>query len=145
MPTEPAGILLLDTHVWIWLVEGATTQLGRTALRRLQRASAGGRLRVSVISVWEVAMLHSKGRIRCLPTVDEWVHQNVRAPGLQLSDLTPQIAIDSSRLPNLPHGDPADRIIVATAHRLQATLVTRDREMLRYARAGQLTALDAAR
>ncbi len=90
-------------------------------------------------------MLHSKGRIRCLPTVDEWVHQNVRAPGLQLSDLTPQIAIDSSRLPNLPHGDPADRIIVATAHRLQATLVTRDREMLRYARAGQLTALDAAR
>ena len=89
-------------------------------------------------------MLHSKGRIQCQPTVDEWVHKNLRAPGLQLSDLTPQIAIDSSRLPNLPHADPADRIIIATARQLPATLVTRDRAMLRYARTGHLAALDAA-
>ena len=145
MPTEPAGLLLLDTHVWVWLVEGVADQFGRTALRRIQRASSGGQLRVSVISVWEVAMLKHKGRLQCLPTVDEWVHTNLRAPGLQLSDLTPEIAIDSSRLPDLRHGDPADRIIIATARRLQATLATRDRAMLRYARAGHLLALDAAR
>lgn len=145
MPTETSQILLLDTHVWIWLVEGLTNQLGHTALRRLQAASASGRLRVSIISVWEVAMLHSKGRVQCLPTVDEWIHRNLRAPGLQLIDLTPEIAVDSSRLPNLAHADPADRILVATARRLTGTLVTRDRALLRYARAGHLTAFDAAR
>lgn len=144
MPTEVTGILLLDTHVWIWLVEGITGQFGRTALRRLQGASVNGRLRVSVISVWEVAMLHSKGRLQCLPTVDEWVNRNLRGPGLQLSDLTPQIAVDSSRVPNLAHADPADRILIATAQRLPATLVTRDRALLRYARSGHLAALDAA-
>lgn len=145
MPTEHADILLLDTHVWIWLVEGVTSRLGRTALRRIERASAGGRLRLSVISVWEIAMLQCKGRVQCLPTLDDWVDINLRAPGLQLSDLTAQIAIDSSRLPDLAHGDPADRIIIATARRLPATLVTRDRAMLRYARSGHLAALDAAR
>ena len=145
MAAESTEILLLDTHVWIWLVEGVASRLGRTALRRLERASAGGRLRLSVISAWEVAMLQSKGRVQCLPTVDDWVDKNLSAPGLQLSDLTPQIAVDSSRLPDLAHGDPADRIIIATARRLPATLVTRDRAMLRYARAGHLAALNAAR
>ena len=145
MPTESSDILLLDTHVWIWLVEGVANRFGRTALRRIERASAGGRLRLSVISVWEVAMLHTKGRVHCLPTLDDWVDKNLRAPGLQLSDLTPQIAVDSSRLPGLAHGDPADRIIIATARRLPATLVTRDRTMLRYARTGHLAALNAAR
>ena len=145
MGTEPAVVLLLDTHVWIWLIEGVAAQFGRKALRRIERASSDGRLRVSIISVWEVAMLASKGRVQCLPTVDEWVHRNLRAPGLQLSDLTPEIAVDSSRLPNLPHGDPADRLLIATARRLQATLVTRDRAMLRYARTGQLVALNAGR
>jgi len=145
MPTERADVLLLDTHVWIWLVEGVAEQFGRVALRRIQGASTCGWLRVSVISVWEVAMLHSKGRVQCLPTVDEWVHKNLRAPGLQLSDLTPQIAVDSSRLPNLSHGDPADRIIMATAQQLPATVVTCDRAMLQYARAGHFVALNAAR
>jgi PIN domain nuclease of toxin-antitoxin system len=145
MPSERADVLLLDTHVWIWLVEGLAEQFGRVALRRIQDASARGWLRVSVISVWEVAMLHSKGRVRCLPTVDEWVDKNLRAPGLQLSDLTPQIAVNSSRLSNLRHGDPADRIIIATAQQLPATVVTRDRAMLQYARAGHFVALNAAR
>src|SRR5437870_5511818 len=112
MPIERVDVLLLDTHIWIWLVEGLAGRFGRAALRRIQRASTDGRLRVSIITVWEVAMLHSMGRVQCLPTVDEWVHKNLRAPGLQLSDLTPEIAVDSSRLPNLAHGDPADRILI---------------------------------
>jgi len=59
MPIEHEGVLLLDTHVWIWLVEGTAGQFGRKALRRIQRASVAGRLRVSVISVWEVAVLQN--------------------------------------------------------------------------------------
>ena len=90
-------------------------------------------------------MLQSKGRIECLPTVDAWVDKNLRAPGLQLSDLTPQIAIDSSRLADGAPGDPADRILIATARRLPAGLVTRDRGILRYARKGHVTVLNAAR
>ena len=84
MPTESTEILLLDTHVWIWLVEGVTSRLGRTALRRIARASGAGQLRLSVISVWEVGMLQSKGRVQCLPTVDDWVDKNLSAPGLHL-------------------------------------------------------------
>jgi len=54
-------------------------------------------------------------------------------PGLSLAQLTPEIAIESTRLPETFHGDPADRIIFATARKLGARLMTRDRRMRKYA------------
>ncbi len=65
----------------------------------------------------------------------------LRLPGVTLEGLTPDILIDSSLLPGEPHGDPADRIIIATARALDLTVVTRDRHILNYAERGHVRAL----
>jgi len=143
---NPEGeLLLLDTHVWLWLVDGVERELSSSALRHLSRASREGRILVSVISVWEVAMLVRKHRLRLVLQVDEWVDRALRAPGVRLAELTPRIAIESTRLPASPHGDPADRILIATARLQGARLVTRDAGILGYAERGGLAVLDAGR
>ena len=134
MPDAPTGALVLDTHVWIWTIEGDRTQLSSAALRRIERASERGEVLISAISVWEVAMLAAKGRISLSRPVDEWVRAALRAPGSALLSLTPEIAIDSTRLPGSPPGDPADRILIASARVTGGSLATRDRAILDYAK-----------
>lgn len=135
--------LLLDTHVWIWLMDGARHEVGRRALGAVEAAAARGRVMVSAISVWEVAMLGAKGRVRFSMEVGEWVRRSLEAPGLRLAGLSPEIAVESARLPGTAHGDPADRILIATARVSGATLVTRDAKILEYAESGHLAVLDA--
>ncbi len=130
--------LLLDTHYWIWLQNGDGQRFSSGILRAVESAAARGSLLVSVISVWEVAMLESKGRIRLLVPCEQWVLEALATPGLQLMPLTPEIAIDSTRLPGPFHGDPADRILVATARRNGARLLTRDQKLIRYGRSGRI-------
>ena len=143
---EPAlGPLVLDTHVWIWALEGATAELSSATVRLIEAAAANSALAVSAISVWEVAMLEKRGRITLSRAIDEWIRAALTAPGLRLVDLSPEIALDSARLPGEPHGDPADRIIVATTRVLGATLITRDKQILRYAAAGHVRARDGKR
>jgi len=79
-------------------------------------------------------MLESKGRIRLNLPCEQWVKEALDTPGLTLVPLTPEIALDSSRLPASFHGDPADRIIVAIARRLGARLLTRDEKLIAYGR-----------
>jgi PIN domain nuclease of toxin-antitoxin system len=129
---EPA--LLLDTHYWIWLESGEIDRVPQRLRLAIQRASGAGALLLSVISVWELGMLESKGRIELSSSYEEWVSDALATPGLALVPLTPEIAIDSTRLPESFHGDPADRIIMATARRMKARLLTRDQKMLEYAR-----------
>jgi PIN domain nuclease of toxin-antitoxin system len=62
------------------------------------------------------------------------VKEALATPGLVLAPITPEIALESSRLPRPFHGDPADRIIVATARRMAARLMTRDQKLIQYAR-----------
>ena len=135
-------LVLLDTHVWIWLMEG-TERLCPAALTLIAEASAAGTLRLSAISVWEVAMLEAKGRIAFRQDCRAWVRDALASPGLSLVPLEPDIAVDSARLPGEFQGDPADRIVAATARALGATLVTADSRIRRYARAGQLNLLAA--
>jgi PIN domain nuclease of toxin-antitoxin system len=130
MPS-PEKVLVLDTHVWLWLVGGAEP-LRRPVLSAVEGAARRGRIRVSAISVWEVAMLQAKGRIRLAKDCLAWVGEALAAPGTSLVPLTPEIAVESSRLPGTFHGDPADRILVATARLLGATLLTRDERILAY-------------
>ena len=141
-PEEPP--LLLDTHVWIWALEGATSEISREALEALERAAGDGRVRIASISVWEVAMLEVRGRLRLSLAIDEWVTRALATPGSRRVELSPEIAIDSTRLPDAPPGDPVDRILMATARRTGAALVTRDRRILNYAAAGHLLTLDAS-
>jgi PIN domain nuclease of toxin-antitoxin system len=75
--------------------------------------------------------------------VDDWVEAGLKAPGVHFVPMSPHIAIGSTRLPDEPHGDPADRILMATARAVGARLVTCDRSILDYAARGHLAVLDA--
>jgi PIN domain nuclease of toxin-antitoxin system len=142
MESDGAARLLLDTHIWIWLMNGEPHRLGAATVEAIERAATTGRVYVSAISVWEVAMLDSKGRIRLSRDCGEWVREALSAPGVQLLPLSPDIAVASSRLPGTFHGDPADRILAASARLMTLTLVTRDERILAYAAAHYVTVLE---
>jgi PIN domain nuclease of toxin-antitoxin system len=123
--------LLLDTHIWIWLMEGnhILSSHFRSAVDNAQ--SYDGVL-ISAISVCELGMLVEKKRIEIeLDTLD-WAETAVASKGVKLVSLTPRISILSSRLPGSLHGDPADRILVASAYEENAVLVTCDQMLLAY-------------
>ena len=117
---------LLDTHVLVWWLDD------RDRLSPAQRAvvTAAGReapLLVSDISLWEVAMLHRLGRIRLTIPLREWLDKAVAPPLVRRHGISPAIAAELAALPDSFHRDPADRILVATARVLGATLLTQDR------------------
>ena len=143
MPTtsDPSP-LLLDTHVWLWLVAGSR-ELSMQIRHTIDRALGSGTLRIAAISLWEIAMLASRGRIVLGKSIGLWLDEALADPGPTVDPLSPQIAIESSALPEAFHRDPADRLIVATARVANATLITRDRRILDYAARGHLTAIAA--
>jgi PIN domain nuclease of toxin-antitoxin system len=142
MREHSSGVIVLDTHVWLWMVDGERSQLTAQAIQEIDDASRRGDIVVSAISVWEVAMLEAKGRISLSRPVDDWVRSALHAPGSRLLPLTPEIAIESTRLPGSAHGDPADRILIASARVTGGQLATRDRVILDYAEGGHVAALD---
>lgn len=125
---------LLDTHAWVWMLTG---QGKRDFTRHLpDRAEVA----VSAISVWEVAMLESKGRLKFHMSLSEWIRQALSR--VELSPLSPDISIQSATLPGVFHGDPADRIITATALLRQWPLITADKSILRYMKKRHLPHMD---
>lgn len=143
---EPArsGQLLLDTHTLVWSVE-ERPRLGTGAKRTINIAARLSNVAVSAISPWEVALLVSKGRLHLSTDVMVWVRDALSKPGVSLIALEPEIAVASTRLPFEMHADPADRILVATARHMGATLVTADRALLSLAKKGHFRAMDAAK
>lgn len=137
-PKVAQGPLVLDTHVWIWVMEGARSELSTATISLIEDTAGRSELAISVISVWEVAMLEAKGRITLSRSIDEWVNAALTAPGTRLVELTPEIALESTRLPADLHGDPADRIIVATTRALGGMLITCDDRILDYSRHGHV-------
>lgn len=89
-------------------------------------------------------MLVAKGRLALDRDVAEWIAAALALPGMRLAHLEPSIAIDATRLPGEIHGDPADRLIVATARHHAATLVTDDQQILAYSAFGHLRAQRAS-
>ena len=132
-------VLLLDTCALIWLVDGSLDD--SPARPAVAAAAAAGQLTVSTTSAWEIGLLSRSGRIDFRPDAKTWFERAVAHPGLTLTPLTPAIAIDSSHLPGDLYGDPADRLIIATARHLPATVVTRDRRIIDYAAAGHIDVL----
>jgi PIN domain nuclease of toxin-antitoxin system len=141
-PLAPKPPLLLDTHVLVWSM-GDGPKLGSTAKEAIRLAYREERARISTITPWEIALLVSKNRLNLGKDVLDWIHEALALPGVQLAPLEPEIAVASTRLPWEMHPDPADRILVATARHLGATLVTADRALLDLARYGHFAALDA--
>ena len=132
----PDAALLLDTHCWVWMQLGLTGRFAAASLRTIERAARSGEIGVSIISVWEVGRLEAKGRLELRMNCVEWIRAALATPGLSLIPLSPEIAIESSRLPGSFQGDPADRILMATARVTGAKLMTKDGKMLDYSRQG---------
>lgn len=139
----PGDLLLLDTHCWLWAQLGLIQKLSRAALEAIRSAESDGNLRVSVISIWELAMLEQHGRIALPMNVRTWVEQALSKPGITVAQLTPEIMIESVHLPGELHGDPADRMLVATARVQGATLLTKDEQLIRYSRQRHVKLLEA--
>lgn len=116
------------------------TKEARTAV---DRAVRNGQLFVSVISIWEIGLLESKGRLALFMEYERWITVALATPGLQLAPLTPAIAGLSTRLPGEFHGDPADRFLVATARIEGARLLTKDRQILEYGRTKYVSVVSA--
>ena len=130
--------ILLDTHALVWVTRG---ELQGRVTDLLDRASAEAvPVLISPISAWEVGMLVARGRIALPSPPAVWFEQAVET-GLAWAPMTPQILVDASFLPGRIHGDPADRILVATARAFGYRLMTRDQALLSYAEAGHLQAL----
>jgi PIN domain nuclease of toxin-antitoxin system len=121
-------VIVLDTATWIWRASDPN-RLSARARRAIDEAE---RALVSAISVWEVAMLVAKRRIRLDRPVEQWVDVALALPGIQLASLEPAIAVRSTRLPAPFHPDPADRIIVATALENAAPVITPDDRIRSY-------------
>ena len=138
-----APILLMDTHVWLWFALGNAERLAAPVRKKIATAAHGGKLAVSAISVWEIGMLETKGRIVLGLPCEKWVTTALALPGLRLIGLEPGIAIASSRLPGEFHCDPADRILTATARACDAVLATADERLVEYGKAGFMRVLDA--
>lgn len=135
-----APSLLLDTHAAIWIVEGE--QLASTAVEAIDAAyRAAATIFVSAITAWEIGMLVSRNRLGLATRPERWFQRLLAVPGVRQADLSPEILIASSFLPGTPPRDPADRIILATARDLGATLITRDRLLLKYSEDGQVSTI----
>ena len=124
-------MIVLDTHAWVWWVAG-DRQLSATARREIDHAMGLGRLYVSSISAWEVALLVRHGRLELTMEAGDWIARSEALPFLSFVPVDNRIALRSVELDGL-HEDPADRIIVATALSLGARLATRDRRLRGFA------------
>lgn len=116
-------MIVLDTHAWFWLV-AAPDNLSEASAAAIDESDALG---VAAISCWEVAMLVEKGRVEIDRPVQRWLEDALTSVGALLLPLDPAVAALAARLSL--HGDPADRIIVATAINAGATLVTKDHKI----------------
>lgn len=117
-------MILCDTHVLLWWVAGSS-RLGEVPRARLEAAAARGELAVADITLWEVAMLAAKGRIQLPVPVADLLDDLILALGLRVLPITPRIA-QAAQADDIVHGDPADRLIVATARSHGAALMTQD-------------------
>jgi PIN domain nuclease of toxin-antitoxin system len=134
--------VLLDTHALVWLVVG-DGRLRLAVRRRIEAAAQEQQLWVSAITPWEIGMLVAKGRLVLDRDVTDWLQAALSLPGIRVAPLEPALAVASTRLPGQLHGDPADRLIVATARHLGATLVTADAALLAYGQLGHVGVLSA--
>ncbi len=125
--------LLLDTHVWIWLMEGSP-DLNPQWPKLINEAAQNSLVGIAAITTWEISMLAMKGRLHLEKPVLSWINDALALPGIELLPLTPEIASESAQLPGDFHGDPADRLIVATARIHQLTLLTHDKKIIEYAK-----------
>ena len=139
-------MLLLDTHAWLWTVEGNARRVGRKALRLIAQAEAQGAARVSAASVFEIVALHAAGRVVLAQPPEQWIETSLERSGLRVAEVNREVAIDAGFIPRTALPDPLDRLLVATARQIDATLLSADAAILSYAtRAASVRVHDLSR
>ncbi|MBE9519510.1 MAG: type II toxin-antitoxin system VapC family toxin [Proteobacteria bacterium] len=123
-------MILLDTHTWIW--SHSATKLLSDNVKNLIKKTQTDQRTIASISIWEFAMMVTKGRINVKIDPKRWLNNAIGNSGLRVIELTPEIAMESCNLPGSFHKDPADQIIVATARTHNLTLLTKDRKIIEY-------------
>ena len=134
------SLLLLDTCALLFFTMNEP-ESGKVKSAMQQAYEAGELVYVSPISAWEIGLLVSTGRLNLSMPPNRWFDNVMQKPGVGLADLSTDVLIATSFLPEMPVRDPADRILVATAREYDFTLVTRDRKLLAYADKGHIQAL----
>ena len=130
---------LLDTCAALWIVADEISQSVADALT--ESRGRGFVTYVSPITAWEIGLLARKGRFKSHHSPQRWFEILMSKPDTALAELTPAVLMESSFLPGSMQGDPADRIIAATAREYGYTVLTRDRALLDYGREGYLSVL----
>jgi len=122
-------MIILDSHALVWLDTGDEL-LGAQAIKTIDQALADNALAVSAITFWEVAMLVNKGRLKLDITPDIWRKELIDRGLIELA-MDGNTGIKAADLQEF-HGDPADRIIVATALSTGSSLITADKKILEW-------------
>jgi PIN domain nuclease of toxin-antitoxin system len=133
-------VLLLDTHTWLWMIAD-DPQLGKSARAAIASCHAAGALFLCPISLWEIALKSSGGKLELDMPLRPWMRRALDLTGVHIAAITPEIACSCAELPPEFHGDPADRIIAATARSEALTLITHDMKLLSLARLGYFKAI----
>jgi len=116
---------LLDTHIWLWSLLDPD-RLGTNIIELLENKES--ELFISPITVWEILVLAEKGRIELRLSPKEWIVEALKRSPVKEAKLSHEIAIKSRQI-QLPHKDPADRFIAATALENDLTLITEDKKL----------------
>jgi PIN domain nuclease of toxin-antitoxin system len=118
--------LLLDTHIWVWSVS-EPQRLSRRVARQLDNTK--NQLWLSPVSIWETLMLHRKGRLKIPEGFSTWMTRAMTTMPLSEAPLTFEVAEAISTI-HLPHSDPADLFLAASAKVFGLTLVTSDERII---------------
>ena len=135
-------MLVLDTHVWVWLVSGIEA-MNRQTIIAIEEAAKAGEVTIPAASVWEIAMWEKRGLVVLAKPCAQWVADAISAPGLSVQPMTAEIAVEAVNLPGSFKGDQADRMIVATARLSGSQVVTADQRIMNYGQAGYVGVLAA--
>lgn len=133
--------IILDTHVWVWAMMG-NSALSKGFSIAFEKVLKSHGVFISPMSIWEVGMLVEKKRIEIEMDVLDWIARAVDEAGIQLCPITPRIAIQSTRLPGEVHGDPVDRLLIASAFEENAVLVTCDQKILEFGKGKFISVFD---
>ncbi len=122
-------IIILDTHIWLWFINGNLDRIPPGWIERIEAAEQVG---ISPVSCYEIALAHQKGRLVLPALAQEWFDAALDAVGIKLFPLTAEVTCRAVSLSPV-HRDPFDRMIIATALSYGAKLASVDRSFLQYA------------